>query len=72
VSEDLRNSLYLWGGGIAFALIFWLGLKLDLLFWLPVEWVWSALAILGVLNLIKLSYNLWQRRQGARRSSIDG
>jgi hypothetical protein len=66
VTNDLRNSLKLWGGGILFAALFWLTLHFDLLGGLTddvtPDWFWFAVGLLAMLNLAQFAWGLWQRR----------
>lgn len=64
--EDLRDSLKLWAGGIAFIAIFWLLLRSDLLKGLadkvPAAWFWLVIGSLAVWNMGQFGWGLWQRR----------
>jgi uncharacterized membrane protein len=66
MSEDVRNSLNLWAGGIAFGAILWIVVRFDSLTG-PVGQVPSGLLLLvtsalGVWNLGQGGWGLWQRR----------
>jgi hypothetical protein len=66
VTDDLRNSLKLWGGGIVLAALFWLTLHFNMLDGLSAEvspdWFWFAVGFLVLLNLAQFAWGLWQRR----------
>ena len=66
MSEDLRNSLKLWAGGIAFIAIFWVLLRSDVLNGLtekvPSQWFWVVIGFIGIWNIAQVSFGLWQRR----------
>jgi len=71
MSEDLRNQLKLWAGGIAFIAIFWVLLRSDLLKGVvdevPTAWFWLMIGILAIWNLGKFGWGLWQRRASKPR-----
>jgi hypothetical protein len=71
MSEDVRNSIKLWAGGIAFMAIFWIGIRLDLLQSLsdevPAGWLWLGMGILAVWNLGRIGWGFWRRRASDRR-----
>lgn len=66
MSDDLRNSLKLWAGGIAFIAIFWVASRSNLLNGVtekvPSKWFWLVIGLLGIWNLGQFAFGLWQRR----------
>ena len=72
VTDDLRDSLKLWCGGIAFSALFWLTLHFNLLGRLsdkvPAYWFGLAVAVLALFNLTQLGWGLWQRRASNPRN----
>jgi hypothetical protein len=72
MTEDLRDSLKLWGGGIAFLGSFWLALHFDLLDGVtdkvPDNWWWLAVGLLSFANMARLGWGLWQRRASNPRN----
>ena len=71
MSEDLRNSIYLWVGGIALALLSWTCLRFDLLKVIPVEWVQGALIVMLGLNILQSLY-FFLRRRLKTQANVDG
>ncbi len=69
MSEDARNSIYLWVGGIAFALLLWAALKFGFTDLVP-RWVVEAEQ--GLLLLVFLfRFGLWLWRRHAKRSEMN-
>jgi len=62
MSEDLRNSLKLWAGSIAFIGISWVVLRSNLLGDVPTEWFWIGIGVAAIWNLGQFGWGLWQRR----------
>lgn len=62
VSEDARNSIYLWVGGSAFFGLFWAGLHFDLLGGVSDTWLWPVLGGLTLINLAQTAWGFWNRR----------
>jgi hypothetical protein len=71
VSEDARNSIKLWAGGIAFALFFWAALHFDILAGVPDDWFWAILGILFAINLVQ---SVWivVRRRAVKSDNLNG
>ena len=73
MSEDARNSIYLWIGGIALALCFWAFLKFPVLTFMPrwmndiwLNWVMpAALLVYGLFLLGRLVLRLLTKRSDA-------
>ncbi len=75
MSEDARNSIYLWAGGIAFALYFWAALKFPFLRFMPRGWAdiwlnWVMPTLLLSYGLFLLGRLVW--RLLAKRSEVNG
>jgi hypothetical protein len=66
MNDDLRVSLKLWAGAIVFGALFWTFSRSDVLRGAvdsaPTKWFWLGVGALGVWNLGKLLWGLWQRR----------
>jgi len=69
VTNDARNSIYLWVGGIAFFGLFWAGLHFNLLGWIPDKWLWPALGIILAINMAQSVWGFWRRRTSSLRST---
>lgn len=63
MSDDARNSIYLWVGGLAFFGIFWAGLHYDLLAGASDRWLWPILGIILIVNLAEAAWKFWKRRR---------
>lgn len=62
MSRDLRNSLYLWTGTIAFFVVSWALLRSNVLPRFPPRMLWAFGVGIGVYQLCRLMLGLWQRR----------
>jgi len=66
MNNDLRVSLKLWAGAIVFGALFWIIVRSDVLRGavdnVPAKWLWLGVGALGVWNMGKLIWGLWQRR----------
>lgn len=62
MSEDARNSIYLWAGGLFFAGLFWAELHYEWLAGVPGGWLWPLVGIVTLANLAELGWRLWKRR----------
>ena len=66
MSEDLRNSLKLWAGGIAFIAIFWMVSRSNLLNGViervPPKWFWLVIGLVAIWNIGQFGLGLWRRR----------
>jgi len=63
MTADVRNSIYLWVGGLAFFALFWAGLHFDLLGWVPDKWLWPVLGVILAINLVQSIWQFWKRRR---------
>lgn len=65
MNNDLRVSLKLGAGAIAFGALFWIFARSDVFRdaagSVP-KWFWLGVGALGVWNMGKLIWGLWQRR----------
>ncbi len=61
MSADARNSIYAWGIVTAFFAVGWAALHFGLVPSSPRWFLW-IMGVLGVLNLAKFTFCLWQRR----------
>jgi hypothetical protein len=62
LSEDVRNSLYLWAIGLAFAGLFWAALHFHWLTGVSDRWLWPLVGIVAAINLAQTGRGLWERR----------
>ncbi len=65
MSQDLRDSLKILGSVIAFAAVFWLAFRFDPIREIAGETptvLWAAVAVAGLLNLGRVAWGLWTRR----------
>jgi len=72
ISEDLRNSLSMWVGGIALALIYWAALHFDVFAGVPQKYVQGVGLLILAVNLIQIARFFSKRRQANKREMIDG
>jgi hypothetical protein len=62
VSEDARNSIYLWIGGIAFAVLAWVVMRFDPFPDILSEWMLGVSLVVGIVSIVNLVRDLWTRR----------
>ena len=62
MSEDARNSIYLWVGGLSFFGLFWSALQFDVLEGVPDWWFWSLVSVAGAVNIAQTIWGFWKRR----------
>ena len=62
MSEDARNSIYLWVGGLAFFGLFWAALHFEVFEGVSDTWLWPLLGIAAVFNLGHVALGFWKRR----------
>lgn len=62
MSEDARNSVYLWVGGMAFFGLFWACLHFDVLTGVSSTWIWRVLVIITLINLAQTGWGFLRRR----------
>ena len=72
MSEDLRNSLSMWVGGIALALLFWLLLHFDVFAGVPQKYVQGIGLLVVAVNLVQIVLFFLKRRRTKKREIIDG
>ncbi|WP_448657458.1 hypothetical protein ACPVPU_08295 [Sphingomonas sp. CJ99] len=70
MSQDARDSIYLWLGGIAFVAFFWISLQLHLFDRIP-EWVIQFGQGLLILLLL-VRFGRWCLGQIEKRSESNG
>jgi len=63
MSQDARNSIYLWVGAIVLAGLFWASLRFDLLPEIPDRWLWPMLTAMLALNVLNLIRDVLRRRR---------
>jgi hypothetical protein len=62
MSADLRNSILLWVGALAYFGVFWMTLQFDLFRGVSGTWLATILGIIGVGQLVRIGWGLYQRR----------
>jgi len=62
MTEDVRNSVYLWGATIAIFALLWAGLHFHALDWIPDWALWPMVGIAAVGNLAQFVWGIWTRR----------
>jgi fatty acid desaturase len=63
VSKDARNSIVLWVSVVALFAAFWAISRFELMGWFPEEWVFPAIAVMLLINIIDLFATLVRRRK---------
>lgn len=69
MSEDARNSIYLWIGSIAFFAYFWATTSFDLLPPIPDEWFLPLMGFCLLVNVVDLIQFLWLRRASYKKNA---
>ena len=62
MSEDARNSIYLWVGALTCFGLLWAALHFDLLVGVPNEWLWPVVGIIVAINMLQTVWDFWKRR----------
>lgn len=62
MSEDARNSIYLWAGGLAFFGLFWAALHFNWLEGVSDRWLWPFVGIVAAINMMQTVWGIWKRR----------
>ncbi len=62
MSPDAQNSIYLWLGTVTLFGAFWASLHFDLFEGISDTWLWPALTVLLVVNVVQTIWGFWQRR----------
>ena len=68
MSEDARNSISLWVGGLAFFGLFWAALHFDVITGVSDTWLWPVLGFVTLINLARTGWGLWKRRASNPRN----
>lgn len=71
MSTDLRNSIYLWAGGLAFFGLFWALVHFDVLGWIPPTWHRPMLWVLLAFSAVHLLWEFW-RWLSSKRAKANG
>lgn len=71
VSEDARNSIYLWVGGLSYGGLFWAALHFDAFRGASNTWLWPVLGLVTLINLAKIVWGFWKRRASNPRNPND-
>jgi hypothetical protein len=61
--NDLRNSILLWVGTLAFVGLFWAALHFDVAANIPDRWLWPMVWTMTGLNLLKLIWDQFRKRK---------
>ena len=64
MSDDLRNSVLLWVGTLAFFGLFWAALHFDVGPNIPDHWLLPMFGILIALNVIRPIWDFVRKRKG--------
>lgn len=62
MSEDARNSIYLWVSTLVLFGAFWTSGHFDLFDGISDTWLWPALPVLLIINVVQTIWGFWQRR----------
>ncbi|TXC68193.1 hypothetical protein FSZ31_10885 [Sphingorhabdus soli] len=62
MSEDGRNSVYLWIGSLALFGAFWASLHFNLFDGISDTWLWPIVMVLVAINVAQTIWGFWQRR----------
>ncbi|MBX7514574.1 hypothetical protein K3179_08460 [Qipengyuania sp. GH38] len=62
MSEDARNSIYLWLSTLAFFGACWACLHFDWVEGISDTWLWPVFTALLVVNVVQTVRGVWQRR----------
>lgn len=62
MSEDARNSIYLWVGGLAFFGLFWAALHFQWPIGVSDKWLWPIVGIVAVINISQTLWGLYRLR----------
>lgn len=69
MSEDARNSIYLWTGSIAFFAYFWATTSFDLLPQIPDDWFLPLIGLFLLVNVADFIRLLWMRRASDKKNA---
>ena len=61
MSEDNRNSIYLWVGGFACFGVVWAIGHFEVFRGISV-WLWPVVGIAALTNFVKIGWGFWKRR----------
>lgn len=67
MSDDLKNSILLWVGTLAFFGLIWAALHFDLGPGIPDHWLLPVFGILTAVNVVRSIWNLSGKRKGQGR-----
>ena len=62
MSQDARNSIYLWISVLTFVGLFWAGLQFNLLGDMSDTWIWPLIGAVAVIDFARLAWGFWKRR----------
>lgn len=62
MTEDARNSIYLWVSSLAVFGLLWSDITFDLLPSMPNEWTPWIIGGTLLLNLVQMAFQFWRRR----------
>ena len=62
MTEDARNSIYLWVVSLAVFGLLWADITFDLLPSMPNEWTPWIIGGTLLLNLVQMAFQFWRRR----------
>ena len=69
MTEDARNSITLWIGGLAVFGLFGLGLHFNVFSGISDAWLWPLLSVAIAVNLAQTVWRIWKRRASDSKNS---
>ena len=72
MTEDARNSIYLWAASLAVFGFLWADISFDLLPSMPNEWTPWIIGGTLLLNLVQMALHFWRRRSSMSDDATPG
>jgi len=69
MSEDARNSIYLWVGSLAFFGLFWASLHFDFPIGISDRWIWPLFGVIAIIDIGMTGWGLWKHRASSTDNS---
>lgn len=63
MSDDLKNSILLWAGTLAFFGLFWAALHFGVAPDIPDRWLWPMFGLLLALNVFRSIWDHYRKRK---------
>ncbi len=64
MSQDAKNSIFLWAGTLVFVGLFWAALHFDIGPDIPDSWLGPMLAIVIGANVVRSAWDYFSKRRG--------